>query len=201
MRAYSPVGDAVLAKQVLVDHAHARAACGEGGAASGDHAVGVRRDHRFEHDAAVGAAHPRLGRRARDAASGRRRCGRRCRSRRCCRPSRWGCRRRSPGPSLVDVAEDHLAIALRARPAGRARRSSCPRRGRSAAAAPGPRRTPGERRVGASTRTGTMRDTNLMPRLRTIAPGSRPGLEQHLEAVADPQHRPAPLGERRAPPA
>ena len=50
-----------------------------------------------------------------------------------------------------------------------------------------------------STRMLTCSQMNFRPRLRSIAPGSRPDFEQDLEAVADAEHRTAGVGERLAP--
>ena len=164
-------------------------------------------DRRGQHDAAVGAAQ-----RASVARSG---CG--------IRPTTLRCRLQMPAMLLsepldvaraayvaggVGVAEDDLAVGLRARRARRDRRSSCLRRARSAAAAPVRRARGGERRVGLlDAHAARCCDTNLMRSLRTIAPGSRPASSSTWNPLQMPSTGPprsanaltaAMIGEKRA---
>ena len=118
---------------------------------------------------------PRARTPARDAASGRRRCGASLQmpAMLCDRPV---------GIRLVDVAARRRrrsgrrpAGSLRAARSRRARRSSCLRRARSESAAPGPARHATVNGVSVcSTRTCTCSQRNFRLRLRSIAPGSSP---------------------------
>ena len=77
-------------------------------------------------------------------------------------------------------------------------RSSCPRRARSACAAPGPaRHAQRERRVGLLDAQVHVLAAELQAAVAQQRAGQQPGLEQDLEAVADAEHRPA--ARRRTP--
>ena len=151
---------------------------------------------RLEQHAARPRCRPRLRTRARDAASGRRRCAPRCRCRRCCGAIRSGSPASVGSPARVRVAEDRRARSPRAPRARPAARSSCPRRARSAAAAPGRR---AQRAVnGVSVLLDAHADELAVELDVAIAEHrarQQPALEQNLKAVADAEHRAA--GRRR----
>ena len=90
----------------------------------------------------------------------------------------------------------------RAARARRAARSSCLRRGRSECAAPGRRGAPRVNGVSVcSTRRWTCSQRNFSPRLRSIAPGSRPASSRIWKPLQMPSTGPPRVGERlhRAP--
>ena len=112
-------------------------------------------------------------------------------------PRRWGStalgvsravRRRRSGRPPGRAASSAVEL-LAARP------RSCPRRGRSACAAPGPSRSS---RVNGRSSRSTRRWTSRQRKRRlAVAPhgaGQEARLEQDLEAVADAEHQPARLG-------
>ena len=121
---------------------------------------------------------------------------RRCTGPRCRVTEPFGLASGVASPAGDDVAEDHLAVAFQRGRPRRAPRSSCLRRARSAASSTWPARQAAVNGVSVcSTRTCTCSQRNCRLVLRSIAPGQQPGLEQHLEAVADADHRAAGGGE------
>ena len=157
-----------------------------------------RRDDRFEHHQAVGAAERRLAgalrmrHHADDVARAR------CRCRRSRGPSRSDSPRRRARPVRVGVAED--------RPAGCASSSLEHLRRREVVALAVRDRNPqhlarrGAPRVNGvsvcSTRTWTCSQRYFSPRLRSIAPGSRPASSRIWKPLQMPSTGPPRVGER-----
>ena len=190
------LGDAVLAEQVLVDHAHARAACGRAAPrlATRPSAYALTTDSSTTRPSAL----PIHGSEAR---------------------SGWGISPTTLRAALqipamlwreplgfavvgglapaVDVAEDHLAIGFEGgRQVGV---------GEVVALAVGDRQPehlalgarPGERRVGLFDPHRQDARHELEAAVADHRPRQQARLEQHLEAIADAEHRSAPRGEGR----
>ena len=142
-------------------------------------------------------------RRARGAASCRRRCARSLQSAGDrVAPSRSGSHASSTSPAADRCSGGSPGGSLRAARARRAARSSCPRRGRSESAAPGRRaHARGERRVGLLDAHVHVLAAVLQAAVAQHRARQQARLEQNLKAVADAEHRAAAVGERphRAP--
>ena len=142
---------------------------------------------RLEDEPSIGAARAAPPRRARGGASGRTRCRLRLTipAMPSCEP--FGLAAASTLPFAIAVAQDHAARARRAR-------RSCPRRARSAGAAPGRR---GTRRVNGVSVRSTRHHTHSRAELRaTRCAASRPGSSPASSSTWKPLQMP-----RTSPPA